>query len=62
MTSYMDDDDRTTITADIKHETDLAFLLHDGATKAWVPKSQITDNEDGTFTMPVWLAEDKGFI
>lgn len=30
--------------------------------RVWVPKSQVENNEDGTFTMPEWLALDKGFI
>ncbi len=28
----------------------------------WVPKSQVEQNDDGTFTMPEWLAKEKGFI
>ncbi len=43
-------------------ETDKAFRLHDGTLFVWVPKSQVEDNGDGTFTMPEWLAKDKGFI
>lgn len=43
-------------------ETDLALRLTDGVTTAWVPKSQVETNEDGTFTMPEWLAKEKGFI
>ena len=43
-------------------ETDLAIRLFDGKTTEWVPKSQVEDNGDGTFTMPEWLAKDKGFI
>jgi hypothetical protein len=50
------------VTAQIRHETDKAYLLFDGTREAWVPKSQVENNEDGTFTMPVWLAEDKEFI
>lgn len=50
------------IAAEIKHETDKAWLLDDGTRKAWVPKSQVEDNGDGTFTMPEWLAQDKEFI
>jgi len=50
------------IAAEIKHETDRAYLLDDGTRKAWVPKSQVEDNGDGTFTMPEWLARDKEFI
>jgi hypothetical protein len=50
------------IAAEIRHETDKAYLLFDGTREAWVPKSQVEDNEDGTFTMPEWLAEQKGLI
>lgn len=28
----------------------------------WVPTSRIKDNGDGTFSMPEWLALDKGLI
>jgi hypothetical protein len=44
------------------HETELAFLLFDGAPQAWVPKSAVANNEDGTFSMPEAMATDKGFI
>jgi len=50
------------IRAEIKGETDKAWRLYDGARTEWVPKSQAEDNGDGTFTMPEWLAKDKGFI
>lgn len=50
------------IAAEIKHETPKAFLLFDGAREEWVPKSEVTDNQNGTFTMPEWLATEKGFI
>lgn len=51
------------IAAELIHETDMAFLISDdGANEIWVPKSQVVDNEDGTFSMPEWLALDKGFI
>lgn len=39
-----------------------AYLLYDGARKEWVPKSLVENNEDGTWTMPEWLALEKGFI
>jgi hypothetical protein len=52
----------TDIAAEIKGETEKAFRLFDGAKTEWVPKSQCEDNGDGTFTMPEWLAKDKGFI
>jgi hypothetical protein len=50
------------IAAQIRGETDKAFRLYDGTNTEWVPKSQVEDNGDGTFTMPEWLAQDKGFI
>lgn len=60
------------ISAVIRHETDSAYLLYDGRSekkdgkdvelRVWVPKSQVENNDDGTFTMPEWLALDKGFI
>jgi hypothetical protein len=43
-------------------ETDKAYRLYDGDRTEWVPKSQVEDNGDGTFTMPEWLAQEKGFI
>jgi len=52
----------TDITAEVKAETEKAFLLFDGKTEAWVPKSQVEDNDDGTFTMPETLAKEKGLI
>lgn len=43
-------------------ETERAFLIYDGNVAVWVPKSLVEDNKDGTFTMPEWLAKDRGFI
>lgn len=50
------------IAAEIKAETEKAFRLYDGKVTEWVPKSQVEKNDNGTFTMPEWLAQDKGFI
>lgn len=50
------------IAAELKMETDKAYQLYDGTKTAWVPKSQVKKNDDGTFSMPEWLALDKGFI
>jgi hypothetical protein len=52
----------TDIRAEVRAETERAFMLYDGKATAWVPKSQVEDNGDGTFTMPEWLAIDKGFV
>ncbi len=53
------DDKLIDITATVRHETDSAWLLWDGQREAWVPKSKVEDNGDGTFTMPEWMAVDK---
>lgn len=50
------------IAGEIRGETEKAFRIYDGAKTEWVPKQYVEDNEDGTFTMPIWLAKDKGFI
>ena len=50
------------VAAVVRAETEKACQLYDGDRTEWVPKSQIEDNGDGTFTMPEWLAKDKGFV
>jgi hypothetical protein len=50
------------IAAEIRAETERAWRLFDGDKLEWVPKSMVEQNDDGTFTMPEWLAKDKGFI
>ncbi len=50
------------VSAQILIETERALRLFDGKTTQWVPKSQVENNGDGTFTMPLWLARDKGFV
>jgi hypothetical protein len=50
------------IAAELRGETDRAYRLYDGSKTEWLPKSQVEDNGDGTFTMLEWLAKEKGFI
>jgi hypothetical protein len=50
------------IAAELHGESDRAYRIFDGKTTEWVPKSQVERNDDGTFTMPEWLAREKGFI
>ncbi len=57
------------ITCEIRARSDKAFGLWEGeltkdgeAVLAWVPKSQCEENDDGTVTMPEWLAYEKGLI
>jgi hypothetical protein len=50
------------IAAELRGETYKAYRIFDGAKTEWVPKSLVEDNGDGTFTMPEWLAQERGFI
>ena len=50
------------IAGELQGETAHAYRIFDGDRTEWVPKSQAQMNDDGTFTMPEWLAKDKGFI
>lgn len=50
------------IEAELQHETDMAFLLNAEGVQVWVPKSLVENNEDGTFTLPEWLAMEKGLV
>lgn len=50
----------------LKHETEKAYLVDAGDTKAiWLPKSQVEycdDRKGGIITLPYWLAHEKGLI
>ena len=48
--------------AELKHETDNAFLVNDGTKDHWLPKKFTENNGDGTFTLPLWMAEEKGIV
>jgi RNase P/RNase MRP subunit p29 len=50
------------IAGELRGETDKAYRIFDGTRTEWVPKSQAQMNDDGTFTMPEWLAKERGFI
>lgn len=50
------------IAGEVRGSTDKALRIYDGKTTAWVPKQYVEENDDGTFTMPEWLAREKGFI
>jgi hypothetical protein len=56
------DDQLIDIAATIRGETPKALRLFDGTKTEWCPKQFVEDNKDGTFTMPEWLAKEKGFI
>jgi hypothetical protein len=55
----------------VERETGKAFLVSDGITETWLPKSQIVkyrriggsaSHHDFEFFIPEWLAKDKGII
>lgn len=52
------------IAAKLVGETDKAFRIDDGGKQGpvWVPKSQVENNGDGTFTMPEWVALEKELV
>jgi len=62
--------DRVEVAVELVRETDKAYLVHDGDTDMWIPKSQVSDLEKVTidgkvhlaFTIPEWLALEKGLI
>lgn len=52
----------TDIAAKVVRETEKAWLIDDGAKQVWIPKSQAEKNPDNTFTLPEWMALEKGLI
>jgi hypothetical protein len=51
------------IAAELRHETAAALLLDCGDGKpVWFPKSLVEDHGDGTFSMPEWLAKERGAL
>lgn len=50
------------IAGEIHGETPKAIRIYDGKIIEWVPKQFVEANDDGTFTMPEWIAREKGFI
>ena len=65
--------DTVEIEAELVHESEGAYQIWDGQTYnngfgegahkvVWVPKSLTEYDGDSTFTMPEWLAKDKGLI
>ena len=61
------DKDLVEIQVDIIHDTDAAYLVSDGITEGWIPKSQVEEPEFtqsgmAVFEIPEWLAIEKGFI
>lgn len=54
--------DHELVDVDGETQTEKAVQFFDGSKTVWLPRSQIEINDDGTVTMPEWLAMDKGLI
>jgi len=54
--------DLVDIAGEVRARTERAIQFFDGDTLVWLPRSQIEVNDDGTVTMPEWLAVDKGLV
>lgn len=54
------------LTVELKHTTDLAYLISDGNRTVWIPKSQceLEKNLDSTYTLTLeeHLALEKGLL
>lgn len=55
------------IAVEVRQRTDKAFLVFDGKTECWIPRSQISDysgddESPETIFIPEWLAHEKGLI
>jgi hypothetical protein len=47
---------------EVKRETDKAKLFEIDNEEYWIPESQIRKLENNLFTIPRWLAEEKGLV
>lgn len=54
--------DLVDISGEIRAHTEKGLQFFDGDKTVWLPRSQIEVNDDGTITMPEWLAIEKGLI
>jgi len=45
-----------------RHETAMAYLVHDGHKDVWLPKSLVEYDGKDIFTMSEWLAKREGLI
>jgi len=54
--------DLVDVHGEVRGGTDKAIMFHDGDQTVWLPRSQIEINDDGTVTMPEWLAIEKELV
>jgi hypothetical protein len=55
-----DDADQFEFAAELVHETDAAYLVNDGDQEHWLPKKLTTRIDDKTWSIPEWLAIERG--
>jgi hypothetical protein len=54
---------RVTISGTLVHSTDKSYLIAGTKARAFVPRGLVSHSkENGTFTMPAWLARHRGFV
>lgn len=46
----------------VYRKSEKGLLLKQGSKEVWVPKQFVEVQDDGTLTMPEWLAVDKGLV
>lgn len=49
-------------TAELRHQTDKAYLVSYLDKEFWLPKAQTEYDGDITFIVPEWLAVEKGIV
>jgi hypothetical protein len=54
--------DLVDIACEIRAQTERAIQIFDGKITVWLPRSQIEIGDDGTVTMPEWLAIERELI
>lgn len=54
--------DLVDIDCEIIGETERAIRIDDGSKTCWLPRSLSEINDDGTVTIPEWLAMDRELI
>lgn len=62
MAAHRANHDLVDIAGECRAQTEKAVQFFDGDKLVWLPLSQIEVNDDGTVTMPEWLAVDKGLV
>ena len=52
-------DETISIEGKMVTETQMAWLVDCGSEEVWLPKSMVSLDDSGSYTVPVWLAKKK---